>query len=187
MNRLALPAIAWGPRNLCGAPSMFAVSNALVRRLTCHPDAHGFTAMKEAITRRYLALAIEPIHIGAQRAASVSGTARDVDGFPFIPASSLKGTVRSLCSMTMGVDGCDGKGWHCPQPHRCPSCSVFGFANYQGPTASSLVRFSSGNLVLVPIQTDVGTFWVTSSFRLQQSQIVSPYTLPDPPRVALAE
>jgi CRISPR type III-B/RAMP module RAMP protein Cmr4 len=131
-----------------------------------------FNAMEEAITKRYLALAIEPIHIGSQGALPDASIARDVDGFPYIPASSLKGSVRALCSTTFGIEGCDGKGWHCPQPHKCPSCSIFGFANYHhGRTASSLVRFASATIVLVPIRSERGMLWVTSWNRLRQAGI----------------
>lgn len=125
--------------------------------------------MKEIITKRYLALALEPIHIGSKSKSAPSATARDVDGFPFIPASSLKGSIRALSSRLFKFEGCDGKGWHCPQPHKCPSCSIFGFANFHAGTASSLVRFSSANVVLIPIKSEFGVFWVSSWYRLTKT------------------
>lgn len=133
--------------------------------------------MDELITKRYLGLTLEPIHVGGDRAAATAVTVRDIDGLPFIPASSLKGAVRALCSTTYGAIGCDGKGWNCPQPHRCLSCSAFGFANYHhGRTASSLVRFSSASLAFLPLQTPTGTLWVTSGPRLRHSLV--PTTAP---------
>lgn len=146
--------------------------------------------MKEVVTKRYLALAVEPIHIGGDRnsLAGASSTARDVDGFPYIPASSLKGSVRSLCSTSLGVEGCDGKGWHCPQPHRCASCSIFGFSNYHhGSTASSLVRFSSVTMILIPIQSEFGVIWVTSWHRLRQAGVVSGTRRPSEAHWLIAE
>ncbi len=128
--------------------------------------------MKELISKRYLALALEPIHIGSQSKSTPSATARDVDGFPFIPASSLKGSVRSLSAGLFKFEGCDGKGWHCPQPHKCPSCSVFGFANFHAGTASSLVRFSSASMVLIPIKSEFGVFWLSSWYRLSKIGLV---------------
>ncbi len=138
--------------------------------------------MRYAQTKNYLALAVEPIHVGARRARTrgddssgvfASGTARDIDGFPIVPASSIKGCVRALCSADYGVSSCDGKGWNCPQPHRCPSCSVFGFSNYHhGGSSSSLVRFSSADLLAIPVRTLDGVVWVTSWFRLTRSALV---------------
>ena len=127
--------------------------------------------MKEVITKRYIALALEPIHIGSQSESSSATIARDVDGFPFIPASSLKGSIRSFASAVYSFEGCDGKGWHCPQPHKCPSCSIFGFANSHSGMASSLVRFSSASMVLIPINSDYGVFWISSWYRLSKTGI----------------
>lgn len=134
--------------------------------------------MIEAITKKYLAFAIEPIHIGSRSDEVSRGfascTARDVNGFPFVPASSLKGCVRALCSPDFGVQSCDGKGWNCPQPHKCPSCSVFGFSNYHHRgSQSSLVRFSSMDLLAIPIRTENGVVWITSWFRLTRSGLIA--------------
>lgn len=134
--------------------------------------------MRDALTTKYLALALDPIHVGAHRVRGGDGgrsstfagnIARDIDGFPLIPASSLKGCVRALCSADFGVRSCDGKGWNCPQPHRCPSCSIFGFSNYHhGGSSSSLVRFSSATIFAIPVRTSTGVIWLTSWFRLSR-------------------
>ncbi len=139
--------------------------------------------MRDALTKNYLALALEPIHVGARQArttgdgsagAFASGTARDIDGFPVVPASSIKGCVRALCSSDFGVLSCDGKGWNCPQPHRCPSCSIFGFSNYHhGGSSSSLVRFSSATILAIPVRTQGGVVWLTSWFRLSRSGLLA--------------
>jgi TIR domain/RAMP superfamily len=72
-----------------------------------------------------------------------------------------------------GVSSCDGKGWNCPQPHRCPSCSIFGFSNYHhGGGSSSLVRFSSASLFAIPVRGLEGIVWFTSWFRLSRSGLV---------------
>ncbi len=152
--------------------------------------------MRDALTKNYLALAAEPIHVGARHSriggdgstgAFVSGTARDIDGFPIVPASSIKGCVRALCSSDYGVAACDGKGWNCPQPHRCPSCSIFGFSNYHhGGSSSSLVRFSSASLLAIPVRTRGGVAWFTSWFRLSRTGLV-PELQGDGGRWAIAE
>jgi|GEM_PF-4406489 len=136
--------------------------------------------MQDAIIKKYLGLSIEPIHIGSRNdkqeesgRAFASGTVRDNEGFPFVPASSLKGCVRSLCSEGYGVETCDGKGWNCPQPHKCPSCSVFGYSNYHhGNTASSLVRFSSIDLLAIPVRTPKGILWVANWLRIYRSGLI---------------
>ena len=69
---------------------------------------------------RYLCEAIDPIHVGGRD----SRMAKDIDGLPYIPASSIKGCIRALASIDIGIIGCDGKGLECPQPHTCASCSV---------------------------------------------------------------
>lgn len=133
-------------------------------------------------TNKYAALALEPIHIGAERVRDHSGrsmrlaasTIRDIYGLPFIPASSLKGCIRSLCSADFGVQSCDGKGWNCPQPHRCSSCSIFGFANnHHGKGSSSLVRFSAADLLATPVRTSNGVVWLTSWLRLSRAGLLA--------------
>ena len=130
--------------------------------------------MSEIVTERYMAFAEEPIHVGADRLSSITGIARDVAGFPYIPVSSLKCSVRALSSKLFSIEGCDGKGWHCPQPHKCASCSVFGFLNDQhGRNAASLVGVSAATLVFVPIQIELGLVWVTTWNRLVECGILA--------------
>lgn len=139
--------------------------------------------MIDALTKKYLVLALDPIHIGTHRDPTTavghspnfgSTIARDIDRFPLIPASSLKGCTRALCSVNFGVESCDGKGWNCPQPHRCFSCSVFGFSNYHhGGSSSSLVRFSSASVLAIPVRVSATVFWLTSWFRLSRSGLLS--------------
>ena len=137
--------------------------------------------MTETLTQKYIARTLEPVHIGSRISCDdygdthrhIAETARDVDGLPFIPASSLKGCVRAICSSEYSVEFCDGKGWNCPQPHLCPSCAVFGFANFHyGKSSSSLVRFSSPNLLAIPVPTPIGMIWVSSWSRLERSTLI---------------
>jgi len=129
----------------------------------------------------YLGLTLEPVHIGAPSFSvqppmrSIdSAIARDIDGLPYIPASSIKGCVRAMASLETGVDGCDGKGLNCPQPHKCASCSIFGYSNYHHrKDSSSLVRFSSAFLVCIPVNTTLGMIWLTSPKRLADSYLIS--------------
>jgi CRISPR/Cas system CMR subunit Cmr4 (Cas7 group RAMP superfamily) len=148
--------------------------------------------MNDVLITHHLGLAVEPIHIGGQRVGNEwtneGNTVRDIDGFPYVPASSLKGSVRASCSMNFGAEGCDGKGWNCSQPHKCPSCAVFGFANYHhGRTSSSLVRFSSANLLSVPLLTDQGMMWVTSWHRLRESGVFLGRSSPTHTNLSFAE
>jgi len=136
--------------------------------------------MTDTLTKKYMARTLEPIHIGSRVSCDyrdghhhIAETARDFDGLPFIPASSLKGCVRAICSSEYSVEFCDGKGWNCPQPHLCPSCAVFGFANFHyGKSSSSLVRFSSPNLVAIPVSTPIGIIWLTSWLRLERATLI---------------
>ncbi len=102
----------------------------------------------------HLAAAIEPIHIGVSMGlrGGARPTARDFDETPFVPATSLKGCCRANSFLAYSLEGCDGKGREYPQPHRCASCAVFGYLNFHAASEGvSLVRFSRGSLLLVPV------------------------------------
>lgn len=128
----------------------------------------------ESLSNRHLAIAIQPVHIGAGTARSgIRTIARnDSDGLPVLPASSLKGCARALSHFEFALHGCDGKGRVCPQPHRCASCSAFGYANVHDSTGS-LVRFSSGELILAPWHADRGPMWLSTLTRLRDAGILA--------------
>jgi CRISPR/Cas system CMR subunit Cmr4 (Cas7 group RAMP superfamily) len=126
--------------------------------------------------RKYIASALSPIHIGSRNKIN-SGTdlsiARDVDNLPIIPASTIRGCARAYSFLDYGLRDCDAKGQQCPQPHICASCSVYGYLSYrQNQGLTSLVRFSDGQLIFIPFQTNIGMVWLSSDRRLVESGII---------------
>ncbi len=115
---------------------------------------------------KYLGVALEPVHVGGhdRRGAQV----RDSLGMPYVPATSLRGCIRSIDYSRASIVGCDGKGFSCPQPHRCSSCGLFGFASGAGPSSSSLARFSDMKLLLSPVPTRRGPIWIGSNERMSR-------------------
>jgi CRISPR-associated protein Cmr4 len=104
--------------------------------------------------------ALSPLHAGIGQGAGVIDLpiAREkATGLPFLPSSSLKGTLRSLCSSTRTADECN---------------SIFGpeISNIdQDSNHASSVQFSDQRLLLLPIRSLAGTFaWVTSPYVLHR-------------------
>jgi len=74
--------------------------------------------------------AVTGLHIGGSGAAYEIGgvdnpVIRDVQGYPYIPGSSLKGKLRSLLEWATGRVRPDGKIHACAEPD-CPVCRLFG-------------------------------------------------------------
>lgn len=122
----------------------------------------------------HTATVIEPVHIGAPTSPLGRGSiVRDLDGVPFIPASSLRGCCRALSYYEYSLKGCDGKGRECPQPHKCASCAVYGYLNFHSSSESvSLVRFSHAHVVLCPINLEDELVWITSPCSLSAAHII---------------
>jgi CRISPR/Cas system CMR subunit Cmr4 (Cas7 group RAMP superfamily) len=135
--------------------------------------------MSVPATQTYLCCTIEPLHIGSRTSAGHQefrqGVAKDHDGVPLLPATSLKGAIRSFWSQDLAMPGCDGKGRECPQPHVCASCAVFGYVNqHHGEQSSSLLRFSDGRLCLGVFRTiGGGKIWLTTPERLATGGLIS--------------
>jgi len=126
---------------------------------------------------QHLAIALEPIHVGVYLPNGVNGAKGTIarnqsDSLPTLPASSLKGCARANSHVELAILGCDGKGRVCPQPHRCASCAAYGYANLNDSTGS-LVRFSSGEIVMSPWSYDHGTLWTTTLDRLSQASLLA--------------
>ncbi|MGQ9561841.1 MAG: type III-B CRISPR module RAMP protein Cmr4 [Candidatus Oleimicrobiaceae bacterium] len=142
---------------------------------------------------RVVAMATDPIHVGTggARLGRVDLTiVRDpVTRVPKIPGSSLAGVYRSYVAMHLqdqnqnrqvqgqpkpyfpdcaglGQPDSNGQGGHCGQPD-CPVCVTFGFARGQGGGFAGLAAFSDAHVLLFPVPTREGPFWVTSPEQLR--------------------
>src|SRR5438552_6026495 len=96
---------------------------------------------------------LSPLHAGTGQGVGVIDLpiAREkATGIPFLPGSSLKGTLRDLCTDT-----------------RCEK--VFGPGTNNAAEYASAVQFSDQRLLLLPIRSLAGTFaWVTSPYLLHR-------------------
>lgn len=97
--------------------------------------------------------ALSPLHAGTGQGVGVIDLpiAREkATGIPYLPGSSLKGTLRDLCTHTKKLD-------------------VFGPDTKAASEYAGSAQFSDQRLLLLPIRSLFGTFaWVTSPFLLQR-------------------
>jgi len=144
-------------------------------------------------TYLHVGIALEPIHVGTggTRIGHLDLTmARDpAFRLPKIPGSSLAGVYRAYCAMGKqqekpyrqlngktkpyypdcagpGQRKKDGSGEHCGASD-CPVCAVFGFARNTGGGFAGLAAFSDAHLLLFPVPTCQGPYWVTSPAALK--------------------
>lgn len=121
-------------------------------------------------TKRYFALALDPIHVGAggYRLGRVDLTIVREPGtnVPKIPGTSLAGACRTYATMQhpdkwpdCAGQGQSGKG-HCGQSD-CSICVTFGFAKGEGGSFQGLAQFSDARLVFFPVHSLAGSVWVT--------------------------
>jgi CRISPR/Cas system CMR subunit Cmr4 (Cas7 group RAMP superfamily) len=132
------------------------------------------------LTQTYLCRVIEPVHIGSKASEEPTfreSIARDQDGLPMLPASSLKGAIRAFWSQDFAMPGCDGKGRECPQPHVCASCAVFGYVNQHSfDHSASLFRFSDARLCIGVMRTKLSKVWLTTPDRLMRAGLIDDAT-----------
>ena len=136
---------------------------------------------KPCETLSYLALALDPIHVGTggYRLGRVDmGIVREPGtDLPKIPGTSLSGTCRSYAAMQEegkyprcagqgGGGGGEGSGesgrsdqGHCGCPE-CRICVTFGFAK-RDSAFQGLAQFTDAQLVLFPVHSLAGPIWVT--------------------------
>lgn len=130
--------------------------------------------MKKVVTiREYFAMALSPIHVG-HRGGEIGGDksiARDFDGIPYIPASSLKGAARAYAALEWDKQECGGSAGACESPQTCPVCVTFGYTS-MGTGMRALASFSDARLLLFPVMTDIGPIWVTSPNRLNDTKAI---------------
>src|SRR5579864_2217593 len=100
--------------------------------------------------------ALSPLHAGIGQGAGVIDLpiAREkATGLPFLPGSSLKGTLRSLCNEN------DRNLIFGPETNGIPTDS----------NAASPAQFSDQRLLLLPVRSLAGTFaWVISPYVLRR-------------------
>src|SRR6266566_2593985 len=120
--------------------------------------------------------ALTPLHAGIGQGVGVIDLpiAREkATGLPFLPGSSLKGPLRSLCpantrSLVFGPE----------------STNISGSENQASPA-----QFSDQRLLLLPIRSLAGTFaWVTSPYILQRfvrdmKEVLGNIQLPSVPKM----
>lgn len=132
--------------------------------------------VESVVIRKYIASALSPVHVGSRNKTNLGAdlsVVRDIDNLPVIPASTIRGCTRAYSFLDYGLRDCDAKGQQCNQPHICASCAVFGYVSYrQNQGSTSLVRFSDGKLIFIPIQTKIGMVWLSSAKRLVDSGII---------------
>ena len=137
------------------------------------------------ISIKYLAIALDPIHIGTggYRLGRVDNTViRDFDNVPKIPGTALTGAIRSYAAMHFeGKRGCAGKDEpkderlrQCGKPD-CPICVTFGFSR-DTEARVSMVSFSDARILFFPVSTMIGPVWVTSPMRLNEFLKKEKYT-----------
>ncbi len=104
-------------------------------------------------TRLTFVHALSPLHAGTGQGVGVIDLpiAREkATGLPFLPGSSLKGSLRSLASPN-------------------DVAAVFGPNSSDNDNRASAAQFSDQRLLLLPIRSLAGTFaWVTSPYVLQR-------------------
>ncbi|MEN3009266.1 type III-B CRISPR module RAMP protein Cmr4 [Pseudothermotoga sp.] len=142
----------------------------------------------------HIGMALDPIHVGTggARIGRVDLTiVRDpITRVPKIPGSSLAGVYRTYVAMAeteaKSDRKIDNKNWpyyphcaglglarnsylgHCGQPD-CPVCTVFGFARGKDQTGgfAGLAAFSDAHVLLFPVSTYRGPYWITCPMALQ--------------------
>lgn len=102
--------------------------------------------------------ALSPLHAGTGQGVGVIDLpiAREkATGIPYLPGSSLKGTLRDLCTEDI-----------CPTDKKE---AVFGPPTANASDYAGSAQFSDQRLLLLPIRSLFGTFaWVTSPFLLRR-------------------
>lgn len=141
-----------------------------------------------------IGIALDPIHVGAGGArigrVDLTIVREPSTRLPKIPGSSLAGAYRTYVAMAeteanpeRQVNGrawpyypnCAGLGQsrdgylgHCGQPD-CPVCTVFGFARGKDQAGgfAGLAAFSDAQVLLFPVPTRRGPYWVTCPMTLR--------------------
>lgn len=148
----------------------------------------------------YFAMALDPIHVGSGKMGlgrvDMSIMREAATNLPIIPGSSICGVTRAAVAINTGkYPGCVGKGGEdstdsnkqdetgkngdknpAPQPHcglpDCPVCVAFGFSK-KNSSFQGLVSFYDARVLFFPVNTLVGTVWITSPDILKTANIAN--------------
>lgn len=90
----------------------------------------------------------------------------DKNGQPLIKKDKNNNDIYYSCA---GKGIGDGEG-HCGQ-HDCPVCTAFGFSRSDKGSFQGLVQFYDSRILLFPVYTSAGTFWLTSPSLLEDADI----------------
>lgn len=140
----------------------------------------------------YYAMALDPVHVGSgkQRLGRVDMPImrEEATKLPIIPGSSICGVTRAAVAINEGkYPTCAGKGEeekrtetggddsspdtrsHCGNPE-CPVCVTFGFSKKES-SFQGLASFYDAKVVFFPVNTIVGTMWITCRSALEGTTI----------------
>ncbi|MBW2065303.1 MAG: type III-B CRISPR module RAMP protein Cmr4 [Deltaproteobacteria bacterium] len=108
--------------------------------------------------QKYLALALDPIHIGAggyQLGRVDMSIVRDpATGIPKIPGTSLAGTIRAYAELAKTENEQKFKGLDLNK--------IFGPREGEGDLYQGMLRFFDAEIVLFPVNSIHGTVWVST-------------------------
>ena len=137
--------------------------------------------------KKYFAIAIDPIHIGAgsSRLGRVDLPIIREPGtnLPKIPGTSLSGPARAYTALATNryrwkddkgnEYSCAGKGGEGGEKHcgminpACPVCVPYGFSKGSGNSMQGLAQFFDAHILFFPVASMTGPVWVTSPMALE--------------------
>jgi CRISPR-associated protein Cmr4 len=139
----------------------------------------------------YYTIALDPIHIGSgsERLGRVDLSIIRESGtnLPKIPATSLNGAARYGTAVINNKIECAGRGGsggekHCGEINpACPVCVPFGFSKTIGKSRSmkGLAHFFDAHILFYPVNTMVGTLWITSPLALEGVGLNEKFSVPN--------
>ena len=148
--------------------------------------------------KRYYAIALDPIHVGAGGArlerVDLPIIREPGTNLPKVPGTSLSGPARAYTAMQTNryrwkKDGkeyfCAGRGGEGGEDHcggvnpACPVCVPYGFSKGTGNSMQGLTQFFDAQILLFPVASMAGTVWVTSPMALEGLGLNSEFQTPD--------
>ena len=126
---------------------------------------------KTIFSKRYYALALDPIHIGTggMRLGRVDLPILREPGtnLPKIPGSTINGCARSATATAFNKRECAGSGGeggkhHCGKVSpACEICIPFGFSKGSEGSLRGLAQFYDARILFFPVASIVGPIWIT--------------------------
>lgn len=141
--------------------------------------------MNQWSVTRYLAAALDPIHVGAggQRLGRVDMTVirEPITNVPKLPGTSLSGAIKFFLDLSLrarnaktntcaSTTGSDKGNRH--DRSTCPVCALFGYTavadnDDELKSAQGILQFSDATLLAYPVNTVMGPVWITTAPRLK--------------------